>query len=312
MIGGLGFTGSVLVSRLLGHGHQVVVFDKAMFGRWIQEKQNLTIIEGDFLEPSLLPDGPFDTLIHLANIANDPGVELMPELSWETNVLGTHALAEWAIGRAIPHFIYASSGSVYGISDAAKVTESHPLVPISTYNKTKMVAERVLMSFREHLNFHIVRPATVCGLSPRMRFDVSVNLLTLQAFQRNEIVVFGGRQVRPNIHVNDLASVYLHLVENPHLEPRVLNAGFENLSILDIAELISAKTGARISVTLSNDPRSYRLDSSRLLGTGFKPSFTVSNAVDEILASLEQGDTVDRPEWHTVEWMKFSAQSTRG
>ena len=174
-----------------------------------------------------------NTIIHLANIANDPAVELLT--SWEVNVLAGQQLIDKASRSGIKHFIFASSGSVYGIKDEEKVTEDLPLVPISVYNKTKMVAERVFLSYSDKMQVHCIRPATVCGLSPRMRLDVSVNMLTFQALKNKRITVFGGMQTRPNIHVKDMANVYKHFIENPDISSGCYNAGFENLEIIEIA-----------------------------------------------------------------------------
>ena len=147
----------------------------------------------------------------MANIANDPAVDLNPNLSWEVNVLAGQQLADRAIRNDVKQFIFASSGSVYGIKDEEKVTEDLKLVPISVYNKTKMIAERVFMSYQNEMQIHCIRPATVCGLSPRMRLDVSVNMLTYQALKNKKITVFGGKQTRPNIHIKDMANVQTFL-----------------------------------------------------------------------------------------------------
>ena len=219
-----------------------------------------------------IPFEDVDTIIHLANIANDPSVEMNPTLSWEVNVLATQQLADKAKKNKVQNFIYASSGSVYGIKEEEKVTEDLDLVPISVYNKTKMVAERVLLSYKDDFNIHCIRPATVCGWSPRMRLDVSVNMFTWQALRNNEMTVYGGNQVRPNIHIKDMVNVYKHFLENPRIESGCYNAGFENISIIDIANLIEKKLqGTKISISESNDPRSYRQDSQKLLNTGNIP-----------------------------------------
>ena len=245
-----------------------------------------------------------DKVIHLANIANDPAVELNPTLSWEVNVLAGQQLIDKAVRNGVGHFIFASSGSVYGIKEEEKVTEDLPLVPISVYNKTKMVAERVFLSYRDKLKVHCIRPATVCGLSPRMRLDVSVNMLTFQALTNKKITVFGGSQTRPNIHIKDMANVYRHLLENPDIDSGCFNAGFENISILEIAELVKKHIDAEIIVTESNDPRSYRQDSSKLLNTGFKKKYSVENAITEIKDSFLKGDLKNKEKFYTVKWMK--------
>ena len=304
VLGGAGYSGSVLVREMLARGDEVVVVDSFWFGDWLEDHANLRKISSDIRDTSLLPQESFDAVVHLANIANDPGVELSPVLSWEVNVLATQRVAEWAISQGIHHFIYASSGSVYGVKEEERVTEELSLVPISAYNKTKMVAERVLMSYLDHFRLHVVRPATICGVSPRMRFDLTVNLLTLQAVTAGRITVFGGNQVRPNIHVDDIARVYLHFLDQPSIESGVYNAGFENLSVNAIAKMIVACVPAEIIVSKSNDPRSYRVDSSKLEATGFAPLKSVGDAIGEVVDYCSSADRLDRPEWLTVSTLR--------
>lgn len=301
VIGGCGFTGSVLVKDLLADGHKVRVFDAQWFGTHLQEDENLEILQGDIRSDDIPMEG-IEAIIHLANVANDPSVDLAPTLSWEVNVLATMRVVESAIKAGVTKFIYASSGSVYGVKDEPEVTEDLELVPISVYNKTKMAAERVLLSYKDQIQTWIVRPATVCGVSPRMRLDLSVNLLTFQALKNKRITVFGGDQVRPNIHVDDLSSVYRHLLEGKAPEG-TYNAGFENISILSMAEEIASRTGAEIIITESNDPRSYRQSSKKLLATGFVPSKGVFEAIQELVEAFEAGQLEDRDEWHTVKSM---------
>ena len=184
------------------------------------------------------------------------------------------------------------------------VTEDLSLVPISVYNKTKMVAERVFLSFKEYLDVKCIRPATVCGYSPRMRLDVSVNMLTSQALKNNKITVFGGDQTRPNIHIQDMANIYRHFLNNPEIPSGCYNAGFENISILDITKKIQSKIDSEIIISESNDPRSYRQDSSKLLKTGFKPKYSVDIAIDEIIEAFKSGKLLDSEKCFTVKWMK--------
>ena len=301
VVGGCGFTGSVLVQDLLAEGHRVRVFDAQWFGSHLAPASSLEIVQGDIRFDDLPMQG-IDTVIHLANVANDPSVDLAPTLSWEVNVLATMRVVEAAISAGVKKFIYASSGSVYGVKEEPEVTEDLELVPISVYNKTKMAAERVLLSYRDQIQTWIVRPATVCGLSPRMRLDLSVNLLTFQALKNKKITVFGGAQVRPNIHVDDLSAVYRHILHGGAPEG-IYNAGFENISILSMAEEIAAQTGAEIVISESNDPRSYRQSSKKLLGTGFNPGKGVFEAIQELVAAYNAGDLEDRDEWHTVKSM---------
>ncbi len=304
--GACGYVGSSLTPYLLKKGHEIIAVDTQWFGLNLEESKNLTLFKEDIrnLDEKYFED--IEAVIHLANIANDPGVDLNPVLSWEVNVLATQRLFEHSIKMGVNQFIYASSGSVYGVKDEPEVTEDLPLVPISVYNKTKMVSERVALSFlSENIKIINVRPATVCGWSPRMRLDVSVNMLTFQALKNKKITVFGGNQVRPNIHMKDMVRVYDHLLENEaKVESGNYNAGFENISILDIANMVSKKLDAEIVITPSNDPRSYRQNSDKLISTGFKPSFGVEYAIDEIIEKFEKGQLIDEDNFYTVKKMK--------
>jgi nucleoside-diphosphate-sugar epimerase len=288
--GGCGYVGSSLVPALLQDNNEVVVIDSEWFGNSLPNHERLSYIKGDMRDISIYPKGNFDAVIHLANVANDPGVDLNPELSWEINTLATLQILRWSKNAKVKDFIYASSGSVYGVSEADRVTEELDLVPISTYNKTKMVAEQIVSNWKDEFRVILLRPATICGYSPRMRFDLAVNMLTFQALSKGEIKVLGGSQIRPNIHINDMVGVYLHFLYNTQIHSGAYNAGFENLSILEIANEISINTNAKIQVLESNDPRSYRLDSSKLLGTGFKPNFSLKDAIVDLTSRYKRGN----------------------
>jgi nucleoside-diphosphate-sugar epimerase len=302
--GGCGYVGSKLVERLLKDNYYVDVIDTQWFGNYLQKHHNLKIFKTDIRNISEISFSGVDSIIHLANIANDPGVELNQSMSWEVNVLSSQLLIEKAINNRVKNFIYASSGSVYGVKEETHVTEELSLVPISTYNKTKMVAERVLMSYRDDINVHCIRPATVCGWSPRMRFDVSVNILTLQAYKNRHMTVFGGDQTRPNIHINDMIRVYQFFLNNS-LPSGFYNAGFENLKIIEIAQIINKYIpDAKITISESNDPRSYRQNSDKLVNSGFYPKFKVENAIQEMIQKLDDGSLKENESSYTVKWMK--------
>jgi len=301
--GACGYKGNVLVPKLLKAGHSVVAFDIMWFGNDLVQHPNLKVIQGDVRHIDTIPLQGVEAIIHLSSIANDPAGDLDPKLTWEVSALATMQLADKAARSGIERFIYASSGSVYGLKDEAQVTEDLTLVPLSEYNKTKMVAERVVLSYGNDMTIQIVRPATVCGLSPRMRLDVSVNMLTMQALTRGEITVLGGDQTRPNIHIDDITDLYLFLLNRPDVTG-VYNAGFENLSIQKIAEMACEKAHAKITVLPSNDPRSYRVNSDKLLAKGFKPKKTVESAIDEICAAYKRGDLRDEDRFHTLKWMQ--------
>jgi len=301
--GGCGYVGTKLTAAVLARTRdEVTVLDTQWFGNHLPPSPRLTVLKKDVRAIDEVDLAPFHTIVHLANIANDPSVELNPYASWEVNVLATMRLADRAARQGVAQLIFASSASVYGLKSEPNVTEDLELVPLSEYNKTKMVAERVILSYSDRLVTTLVRPATVCGPSPRMRLDLTVNLLTMQALTNGVMTVLGGSQVRPNIHVDDLVDVYLFALERRL--PGVYNAGFENLSVLEIAQRIAERVGAEIKILPSNDPRSYRVCSDRLLATGFAPTKSVAVAVDEMVAAFRSGALRDDPTSHNVTWMK--------
>ncbi|BDX07778.1 NAD-dependent epimerase/dehydratase family protein [Planctobacterium marinum] len=301
--GACGYKGTVLVPKLLANGHDVVALDTQWFGNFLPDHERLQVLEQDVRDTHAIDLNDIDAIVHLASIANDPCGDLNPKLTWEVSALATMQLADKAKREGIKHFVYASSGSVYGVKEETQVTEELSLEPISEYNKTKMVSERVLLSYANEMTVQIVRPATVCGLSKRMRLDVSVNMLTMQALENRRITVFGGDQTRPNIHIEDITNLYLFLLDNPQVTG-VFNAGFENISILDIANRVVEKVDAELVVTPSNDPRSYRINSDKLLATGFKPSKTVNDAIDEIIAAYKLGALKNETRFHNLKWMQ--------
>jgi len=304
VLGGCGYVGTVLTQDLLEKDHQVTVVDIMWFGNYLKGHKNLKVFREDIRNTKKIPMQNMDVVIHLANVANDPCSELDPKLSWEVNVLATKGLVEKAIQNNVKQFIYASSGSVYGVKDEPEVTEELSLVPISDYNKTKMICERVLLSYRDKILIQCVRPATVCGYSPRMRLDLSVNLLTIQALANGKITVLGGNQVRPNIHIKDMVEVYQHFLKIGDKLEGIYNAGFENISILDIAKKIVTQIPAEIIVSESNDPRSYRLCSKKLLGMGFKQKFSVDDAIKDLVNEFSAGRLKNEDGCYNIKTMK--------
>lgn len=282
----------------------MTIVDIMWFGNYLQENKNLNVIREDIRNIDNIPMTGVDAIIHLANVANDPCSELNSKLAWEVNALATMQLVEKAINNGVKQFIYASSGSVYGVKEESQVTEDLSLVPISDYNKTKMVSERVLLSYSDSITIQIIRPATVCGYSPRMRLDLSVNMLTMQAVANGKITVFGGDQTRPNIHIKDMVEVYLHFLKPADKAKGIYNAGFENISILDIAEMVTKFVPAEIIVSKSNDPRSYRLNSDKLLSTGFKPQYTVADAIKEVIEAYRTGKLKNDEIYYNIKTMK--------
>ncbi len=301
--GACGYKGTVLVPKLLKENHEIIALDTQWFGNYLKKEDKLQIVKGDVRS---LNDKYFenvDAIIHLASVANDPCSDLNPKLTWEISCLATMELCQKAQKHGIKRIIYASSGSVYGVNDNPEITEETELNPISEYNKTKMCAERILLSYNADMIVQIIRPATVCGYSPRMRFDVAVNLLTVQALENKKITVLGGAQTRPNIHLDDITDLYIFLLNNPEAGG-IFNAGFENISILDIANMVKKKLPeVQIEIKPSNDPRSYRVNSDKILNLGFKPKKKVETAIDELVDLFKEGKIKNDEKFNNLKWM---------
>lgn len=299
VVGGAGYVGSILTERLLEEGASVLVLDTFWFGDFLKEHPRLSSerVDSRHVCPEHLEG--IDAVIHLAAIANDPLTDLNPNVSWEIATLGTLRVLNSAKAAGVKQLIFASSGSVYGVATAPIVTEESELVPLSLYNKTKMIAERIVQSFDGFDDCFIVRPGTVCGFSPRMRLDLTVNALTFSALSRGLISVDGGIQVRPHIHIEDLCQVYLHLLTSG-ARSGIYNAGFENLSVSEVARLVQTVVDSNIDFSGKLDPRDYRLSSKKILSTGFSPSKSVKDAIEDLKVAWSTGNLVDRPEWHST------------
>ena len=302
--GGSGYQGVKLIRNLVDEGFQVINIDNNLFGNYFLKHKKVKNYQLDINQIYKINLKNVYACIHLASIANDPMVDLDQSFSWETSALGTMVLMEHLKKHKVKKIIYASSGSVYGIKKEKKVTENLSLKPLSTYNKVKMVTERVLLSYKKYLNVIILRPATVCGYSPRMRLDVTVNMLTFHALKNKKITVFGGKQKRPNVHIDDLLSAYMFFLKK-NISSNIYNIGFENLSIIDIAKKISKIIKSKIIIKKnSNDARSYNLDSSKLLKTGYKPTKNISDAVLELKELYEKNILKDKANFHSIQWLK--------
>lgn len=291
--GSCGYVGSSLVPKLRAAGHDVYGIDL----KWFYDDK---ISQQEDARYSDFRVWAYDCVIHLAAISNDPTSSYYPRRSWETGTLATMRLAD-AAAKTGARFIYASSVSVYG-ADRGMVTEDMDLRPLSDYNKHKMVAERVLMSYMDRMPVQIIRPATICGLSPRMRLDLTVNMLTVQALRDGKMTVFGGNQWRPSIHIDDMIDLYLFMADHPELSG-VWNAGFENYTLRAIANTVQRIVGGEVVITPEVDRRSYQVNSDKLLATGFRPQKTVENAVRELKAAWESGALQDKPQWNNMKWM---------
>ena len=310
--GGGGYVGSNLTKELLLDGYNVTVLDTFWFGNYLKRHKNLKILKKDIRMVSDRDIKNIDCIMHLASIANDPAAELNAKLTWDVNVLATYKLITLAINQKVKKFIFASSGSVYGIKKEKKVTEDLSLKPISEYNKSKMIGERVLLSYKKKIDLTILRPATVCGYSPAMRLDVAINALTFGALQNNLITVFGGKQIRPNLTMHDMINAYKFSLKRKFKKNRVtkkiiFNLGFENLSILNMAKRIQKKinTGSRITIKKGNDPRSYRQNSDRIIKEGFVPQKKIEDAIIEIKDNFLQKKIKKRSSYFRINTLKM-------
>ena len=289
--GGAGYVGAILTPYLLAKGHKVTVFDLMMFGENVlKENSNLKIIKGDIRNTELLNRvlPGHDVVIHLACISNDPSFELNPTLGKSINLDAFTPLVEIAKKNLIERFIYASTSSVYGIKKEKDVSETMSLEPLTDYSKYKASCETILKKYEsENFTPITIRPATVCGYSPRQRLDVVVNILTNLAYHKREITVFGGTQLRPNIHIKDMARAYEVLIEAPKskVSGEIFNAGFDNYSVLELANTVKKVIGDDVNIksSFSNDNRSYHISSKKIKKIlNFEPKKTISDAVNDL------------------------------
>jgi len=304
--GGAGYVGAVLVPKLLKAGYKVKVLDLYLYGRGVmdavKDHPNLTQIEGDIRDRALLErEIPgMEAIIHLACISNDPSYDLDPALGKSINYDAFIDLVDVARKSGVRRFVYASSSSVYGVKDEENVTEDLPLEPLTDYSKYKALCEKVLLEARaEGFEVLILRPATVCGYSPRLRLDLTVNILTNHAFHNKKITVFGGEQKRPNIHIEDMTDLYLKALELPGelIDGRIYNAGYQNHKVKDIAGLVKGVIGQEVEVvtTPTDDNRSYHVSSEKIKRElGFEPRHSVEEAVQDLVEAFRAGK-VPRP-----------------
>ena len=297
--GGAGYVGSVLVPKLLDLGFQVRVLDLFLYGEHVfnhlDSTQNLQIIKGDLRSQETLKSSTLgcDAVIHLACISNDPSFELNPELGKSINYDSFKPLVEISKDSGVKRFIFASSSSVYGIKDEESVSEELPLEPLTDYSKYKVLCEEILLRHQSaDFTTTIVRPATVCGYSPRLRLDLTVNILTNHAINRGLITVFGGEQKRPNIHIEDITDLYIDLLQRPakQIAGMVWNAGYENHKVSQIAKIVKEEVGSKeveIITTPTDDLRSYHISSSKIKrDLGFIPQFTINDAVSDLVRAF--------------------------
>jgi nucleoside-diphosphate-sugar epimerase len=321
--GGTGYCGSVLVPQMLDMGYKVTVYDIQYYGCEFLplDNPNLTVVKGDVRDIEKL--GPLmegvDAVLHLACISNDASFELDENLSTTVNLDAFEPIVIAAKKAGVKRFVFASSSSVYGISEEPDVKEDHPLVPLTLYNKYKGMCEHILFKHTDE-NFVAVvyRPATVCGYGPRQRLDVSVNILTNLAVHKGNITVFGGSQLRPNLHIQDYADLCKVLLEAPEekIANEVFNCGYENMSIMEIAETVKRvvaeeypdKNEITLEVTSSDDLRSYHINSDKVTEKlGFKPQYSVEDAIRGLCQAFRDGklpNSFDDDNYFNVRTMK--------
>lgn len=323
--GGAGYVGAVLVPRLLEAGYFVRVLDLYVFGTEplaaVRGHRALEEVHGDLRDDDAVRRSleGIDAVIHLACISNDPSCELDPALSRSINYDCFEPLLRRSVAAGVRRFVFASSSSLYGISDAPQVTEDHPRHPLTLYNTFKGMCEDVLFRFQApDFTTVSIRPATVCGRSPRQRLDLTVNILTAHAVERGVITVFGGSQQRPNLHMADMVDLYRRLLELPDaaIAGEAFNAGYQNDSVAHIAATVRRvvevempeRGPIRIETTESNDPRSYRINTDKIrTRLGFVPRHTIEDAVRELVAAFRAGEipgALGDERYHNVRRMK--------
>jgi nucleoside-diphosphate-sugar epimerase len=322
VIGGAGYKGCVLVPKLLQKGLDVTVFDRLVFGAGgLPAHPKLRVIEGDIRDTAAYARAVqgMDAVINLACVSNDPSFELDPALSRSVNYDCFEPMVRATVDAGVPRYIYASTSSVYGVSDAPEVTEEHPLVPLSDYNKYKGMTEPLLLQYQSpSFTTVIIRPATVCGYSPRTRLDLTVNILTNHAVNKRKITVFGGAQKRPNIHIDDITDLYAELLDMPaaKIAGEIFNAGYENFTVAELAEQVKRVVEQEfpggepipIVTTPSDDPRSYHVSSRKIAEKlGWKPKRTIEDAVRGLCQAFRDGklpNSFDDPKYFNVRTVK--------
>jgi len=314
--GGAGYVGAVLVPRLLESDYKITVLDLMIYGEAVLPKHpNLHSVKGDIRDQALLKEliPGHHAVIHLACISNDPSFELNPTLGKSINLDAFRPLVEISSNAGVKRFIYASSSSVYGIKDEPDVHEEMTLEPLTDYSRFKANCERILMEYLSaDFTTVTIRPATVCGYSPRQRLDVVVNILTNLAYHKREISVFGGEQLRPNIHIADMVEAYMVLLNAPKekIAGRIYNAGYENQTVKEIAEAVQSVVGedVKLIITPTDDNRSYHISSNKIKEElGFEAAHTIRDAAQDLCNAFDRGllpDSLDNEMYFNINRMK--------
>ena len=307
--GGAGYAGAVLVPKLLAAGYRVRVLDLYLYGKHVFDDCRSPLLEefeGDLRDSSVVARAVAgcDAVIHLACISNDPSFELNPVLGRSINLDAFPPLVKLSREAGVRRFIFASSSSVYGISDSPDVTEDHPLRPLTDYSRFKADCEPILLEHQSpEFTTLVLRPATLCGYSPRQRLDLTVNILTNHAINNRRITVFGGSQLRPNFHVEDMADLYLQVLNEPaeRIGGQIFNAGYENHSVSALALIVKQVVekelecgDIEIITTPSDDLRSYHISSAKILRVlGYRPRRSIEDAVRGLVSAFQSGKLPD-------------------
>jgi len=300
--GGAGYVGSTLVDELVKNKFEVTVLDLFIYGEDVFEnKEKIKLIKGDIRNQNLLKKEiqGNDTLIHLACISNDPSFELNPVLGKSINLDSFEPLVKISKDNGIKRFIYASSSSVYGIKNVENVTENMTLKPLTDYSKYKAICEEICIKyFSKDFETVVLRPATVCGYSKRQRFDLVVNILTNLGYNKKQITVYGGKQLRPNIHIKDMINAYIAVLNQKNFtgENNVFNVGYENLSVMNLAELVKKNLDKNVEIIkeVSDDNRSYHISSKKIFDhLGFENKFSISDAINDLKIAFEKNKFID-------------------
>jgi nucleoside-diphosphate-sugar epimerase len=322
VFGGGGYCASALIPQLLNEGWDVTAYDTFWYGTdHLPKGPYLHLVKGDVRDIDKVKEALSNKeyVLHLACISNDASFVLDENLSTSVNLGSFEPLVIAAKEAGVKRFVFASSSSVYGVSDSPNVTEDHPLVPLTLYNKYKGMCEPLLLKHSDNNFVGVVfRPATVCGYGPRQRLDLSVNILTNHAINKRKITVFGGDQLRPNLHIQDYADLckLLLLAPNEKVKNQVFNCGFQNMSIMSIAQIVKKvveqvfpeKGSIPIDVTTSDDPRSYHINSDKIYRElGFKPKHSIEDAVMDLCQAFKENklpNSFDDNKYYNVRTMK--------
>lgn len=286
VLGGGGYIGVKLCKYLYEKKYNITCLDTFWYGNFLDK--NIKVIKDNILSFDLKILKKFDVVINLAYLSNDPSCEIDPKLTWNYGPLACNRIADGCLKFGVKKLIFASSGSIYGLKKEKKVTEELGLDPLTEYNKSKHICEKVLESYEKKLKIAIIRPATVCGFSPRMRFDIVLNIFCKQAFFDKKIKIFGGKQFRPLVHIDDMVRCYYFLIKNFNITG-IYNLGFENKSVLQLSKDVQKIIPCKLEIKKSNDIRSYRISSEKIINKGFFPIKNHLHAIEDIKKAFENG-----------------------